>query len=134
MKRLWTIATALAMLACSVSAQVPVTRWHSDTAVHLPAGALQITGERCIELFAALDHADVEPKICYFWQNSMGVYDSLMAWFAIAGYGVVQESVLNETTVFTVVMRPERPLIDLLLTSYTQNNGMMIVTYQEVLE
>src|SRR5690606_14443663 len=98
-----------------------VTRWHSDVAVRLPAGAQEIVGEPCNQLFAELGQEDAIIRACYYWLNPESVYDSLMEGFMLAGYEVIMEGVLSASRVMTGVMRPaQRSLVDVFIVTYSE--------------
>lgn len=71
---------------------VPVSAWHSDPAVALPEGTMQIHDDACFGLFMELGLPEAEPKVCYLLLVADGALDLVTASFAAAGYVEAQRT------------------------------------------
>lgn len=115
-------------------AQVPVTRWHADPTVRLPAGAHQVAGEQCETLSRIIGH-EGQDAVCHFWLDTLGgtLYPHLMMNFESAGYEVGYESTLPEPAVgtLTVVVDVLSERCFSLFTLYHDSGGMILVTIED---
>lgn len=80
-----------AILTSLVLAQepVPAFEWHSDPAVALPEGSMQIHDDACFGLFMELELPPVGPMACYLVLSDEGALDTVTSAFASAGYELV---------------------------------------------
>ena len=137
MKRLGMALLLLLVLGVVLAqAPVPVTRWHADAAVRLPAGAHQVIGEQCGTLARIIGHEDrAEDAACLLWLDTLGgtLYPHLMMNFELAGYEVGAEGALPEPAVgtLTVVFHPQPERYFTLFALYHDSGGMILVTIEE---
>ena len=128
------LALVLLLLSGLALAQVPVTRWHADPTVRLPAGAHEVPPEQCTTIARIIGHEGYD-AVCHFWLDTLGgtLYPHVMMNFESAGYEVGYESTLPEPAVgtLTVVVDARSERYFSLFALYHDSGGMILVTIEE---
>lgn len=108
---------------------VPAFVWHTDEAVTLPEGTLQIHDDACMGLSMERFGAFVEPRACYLVHDGASLRDALVAAFTGAGYTIADEATGEDDATTLTFSHPNRGVAEV-VTILPSDGSMFVIGTQ----